>query len=59
MSRDEWRKAIEEDIDPALYAGEGVSATEEIPKASDIKNKYLRERVKREGEYYPGVRRKK
>lgn len=59
MSRDEFRKALREDIDPALLAGEGWSATDEVPRAKDIKDPWMRERVKREGEFYPGVKRKK
>jgi len=47
--------AIMDDIDPAAYAGEGFTATEEIPRADDIiGNDYVRGRVGHEEEYWPG-----
>ena len=53
MSKEEWERATQGDIDPAKYAGEGWGATEEyFPQ--DIDNPYTRGDVTGEGEYYPG-----
>lgn len=43
-----------DEIDPAAYAGEGFTATEEIPRADDIGNPWVRGRVGREEDYWPG-----
>ncbi len=46
-------------VDPAAYAGEGFSDTEEIPNANDVDNPWLRGRVGREDEYWPGPKPKR
>ena len=57
LTKEEWVQLLQQDIDPLWHAGEGVSDTEEIPRPDDIRNKYLRARIGREGEYHPGPRR--
>lgn len=53
-SKAEAIAALMTDIDPAKYAGEGWTATEEVAKPSDIKgNKRLRSEIGHEGSYYP------
>lgn len=37
-----------------MYAGEGFSATDEIPKKSDIDNPWLRGMIGKEGDEWPG-----
>ncbi len=59
LTKEEWLALLQQDIDPLWHAGEGISDTEEIPRAQDIKNVYLKARIGREGEYHPGPRRKK
>ena len=58
LTKEEWVSLLREEVDPLWHAGEGISDTEEIPRAQDIKNPYLRARIGREGEYHPGPRRK-
>lgn len=53
MSQEEFEKMIQDDIDPAAYAGEGISSTEEIPVADSSMNKWLKRRIGREGDYWP------
>ncbi len=53
MSREEFLRALEDDLDPAKYAGEGWYATEEyaVPDRSMPAN--LKAQIGREGDYYP------
>ncbi|UOF77039.1 hypothetical protein [Caudoviricetes sp.] len=54
MSKEEFLKALKEDIDPMKYAGEGWFATEEYARPEDIKNnRRLQNEIGGEGEYYP------
>jgi len=57
LTKEEWVALLQQEVDPLYHAGEGVSDTEEIPRAQDIRNKFLRARRGREGEYPPGPRR--
>ncbi len=57
LTKEEWVALLQQEVDPLYHAGEGVSDTEEIPRAQDIRNKFLRARIGREGEYHPGPRR--
>ena len=42
------------DLDPASYAGEGFTATEEIARPNDITDSpHLKARVGNEGAYWP------
>lgn len=41
-------------VDPANYAGEGFTATDEIPLPSDVDNPWVRGAVENEGAYWPG-----
>ena len=41
------------DLDPASYAGEGFTATDEIARPADIDSPHVRARVGHEGEYWP------
>lgn len=60
MSRQKWLDTNLGDIDPLKYAGEGWTATEEIPRAADIVgNERLKHEVGREGDYYPETGRKR
>lgn len=59
LTKEEWEALLSQEIDPLWHAGEGISDTEEIPRAQDIKNPYLRARIGREGEYHPGPRRRR
>lgn len=59
LSKEEWLALLRSDIDPLVHAGEGISDTEEIPIVAGIKNPYLRARVGREDEYYPGAPKRK
>lgn len=47
-------------VDPESYAGEGFSDPEEIARAADVDNPWLRGRVEESGEaYWPGPRGRK
>lgn len=59
LTKEEWEQILSQDIDPLWHAGEGISDTEEIPRAQDIKNPYLRARIGKEGDYYPGIRKQR
>lgn len=59
LTKQEWLALLRNEVDPLWHAGEGISDTEEIPRAADIANPYLRERIGREGEYHPGPYRRK
>lgn len=59
LTKEEWAAILNQEVDPLWHAGEGISDTEEIPRAQDIRNApYLRARIGREGEYHPGPQRK-
>ncbi len=52
--------AMASEQDPAMFAGEGFSATDEIARPDDVAhNPYLYGRVHDEEGYYPGAKRKK
>lgn len=59
MTPEEWRAAIEGDIDPEKYAGENWFATEEYARPADIDNPNTRYEIGREGEPYPTRPRRK
>lgn len=54
ISAGEYYRNLIGAVDPAMYAGEGFSSTEEIPRADDIDNPWLRGMVKNEGDEWPG-----
>jgi hypothetical protein len=55
ISKQEFYRNLIGAVDPAMYAGEGFSATDEIAKKSDIKdNPWLRGMVGKEGDEWPG-----
>ncbi len=59
-SHDEFYNQLMGQVDPANYAGEGFTATEEIPRAGDVTdNPWVRGRVGREGEDWPGPKRRR
>lgn len=58
MTPEDYLAAIGQDIDPLKHAGEGWFATEEYARPQDIENPFTRAEVGREGDYYPGVRRR-
>lgn len=53
ISREEFLRALEEDLDPAKYAGEGWYATEEYAVPDRSMPRSLRAQIGREEEYYP------
>ena len=53
-SAQEFYNAITGQVDPAAYAGEGFTSTEEIPRAEDIDSPWVRGRIGHEEEYWPG-----
>lgn len=53
MSRQEYQRAILDDIDPAKYAGEGFFATDEYARPADIQSPYVRGDILGEEDYYP------
>jgi len=59
MTRDEFKQAAKDDINPMKYAGEGWFATEEYARPADIDDKYTRGEVGKEEDYYPGPDKKK
>jgi hypothetical protein len=59
LTKEEWAEMMNGEIDPMKYAGEGWFSTEEIPVTRGISNPYLRQEIGREGDYYPGRRKRK
>lgn len=54
MTRQEFLEALQADLDPMNYAGEGYSATDEIARPRDVAhNPHLYARVMGEGEEHP------
>ncbi len=60
VTREEALRAFYQDIDPMHYAGEGFTATDEIPRPRDVAhNPYLLARVLNEEDYWPTAARRK
>lgn len=60
VTREEALRAFYADIDPMHYAGEGFTATDEIPRPRDVAgNPYLLARVLNEEDYWPTAARRK
>lgn len=53
LTREEWERAVMDDIDPAKHAGESWFSTEEYARPEDIDNPHTRGEVTHEGAYYP------
>lgn len=53
MSKEEFRRALLDDVDPLKHAGEGWFATEEYATPDGISSPYVRGDIGHEGEYYP------
>lgn len=53
MTKEEFRKALLDDVDPLKYAGEGWYATDEYARPDDISSPYVRGDIGHEEEYYP------
>lgn len=59
MTREDFLRALGDDIDPAKHAGEGWFSTEEYARPADIRSAYTRGEVGHEGAYYPRPDRKR
>lgn len=53
MTRDEFIQAMQSDIDPMKYAGEGWFDTSEYARKDDLGDPFVRGDIGHEGEYYP------
>jgi hypothetical protein len=55
MTKEDFMQAMQDDIDPMKYAGEGWFDTSEYARKEDIGDPFVRNDVGKEGDYYPPV----